>query len=173
MGEELELVQSENRGEIDNLRDKLDKLQKEFDARPSEDATKEIMKTMKSKFEEDLEQLKGTAKSDTDRLQSEIDSLIVTRDSVTQKVNKLESQKGEIQERYTAKTEKDKNEYDHRIREIRAEHAREGDELLAQLDLIEAEADERCKNTEIAVKNKDAVIVAMGSQLAESTQQHD
>jgi len=172
-GEELELVQSENRGEIDNLRDKLDKLQKEFDARPSEDATKEIMKTIKSKFEEDLEQLKGTAKSDTDRLQSEIDSLIVARDSVTQKVNKLESQKGEIQERNTAKTEKDKNEYDHRIREIRAEHAREGDELLAQLDLIEAEADERCKNTENAVKNKDAVIAAMGSQLAESTQQHD
>lgn len=45
---------------------------------------------------------------------------------------------------------------------MKAEHAREIDELLAQLDLIEAET------ANAAVKDKDAVITALGSQLAES-----
>ena len=172
-GEENELIRSKSREEVDDFRDKLNKLQKDLDANPSEAATEEIMKTMKSKFEEDLEQVKGKAKIDQDRLQSEIDSLMAEKNGATQKANKLESQIGEIQERNTARIEKDKIEYDHLVREIRDGHAKEGDEMLAQLDLIEAEAVERCKNAENTVKDKDAVITAMGYQLAESSQQHD
>jgi hypothetical protein len=172
-GEEIELIRSESREEVDDFRDKLNKLQKDLDANPSEAATEEIMKTMKSKFDEDLEQVKGKAKSDQDRLQSEIDSLMAEKNGATQKANKLESQIGEIQQRNTARIEKDKIEYDHLVREITAGHAKEGDEMLAQLDLIEAEAVERCKKAENAVKDKDAVIAAMGYQLAESSQQHD
>ena len=54
------------------------------------------------------------------------------------------------------------------IRKVKAEHASESDELLTQLDLIEAETAQRFKNAEVAVTEKDAVITALGSQLADS-----
>ena len=170
---EIGLVRKETSKEIESLKDELNQLKNDFDAKPSEADTKKSIKEIISKFEEDLKSVNEKAKVDTDRLQSEINSLIVVKDSAIDKTKVLESQIGEIHERNNSKIQNDKNEYENNIREIRDQHSKEGDEFLAQLDLIEAEANERNKKLESAVKEKDTVIAAMGSQIAESSQHND
>ena len=54
-----------------------------------------------------------------------------------------------------------------RVRKIREEHANEVEELLNQLDLVEAEHAETCNDKAKAVKEKDTIIAALGAQLAE------
>jgi hypothetical protein len=79
-----------------------------------------------------------------------------------------------------AQTVADRKEYESQVRDVRAEHGAEIEEMLSQLDLVEAEADQRFTRTEKVVTAKDAVISALGSQLAEAqtrlnsfTERHD
>ena len=79
-----------------------------------------------------------------------------------------------------AQTVADRKEYESQVREVRAEHGKEIEEMLSQLDLVEAEADQRYTRSEKVVIAKDAVISALGSQLAEAqtrlnnfTERHD
>ena len=55
------------------------------------------------------------------------------------------------------------------MEKVREEHRSEIDEMLSQLDLVEAEHSERYEENGRAVSQKDAIIAALGSQLAEAT----
>ena len=70
-----------------------------------------------------------------------------------------------------ASTQKDKTEYEQQIREVRAEHGKEIEELLGQLDLVEQEHLDRYSRMENVVGEKEAVISALGKQLAEAQTQ--
>jgi len=56
-----------------------------------------------------------------------------------------------------------------RVQELRKEHTGEIDELISQLDLVEAENKKVSIALETKMKQKDAIIAALGTQLAEAT----
>lgn len=56
-----------------------------------------------------------------------------------------------------------------RVQELRKEHSSEIDELISQLDLVEAENKKEFTVLENKMKQKDAIIAALGTQLAEAT----
>lgn len=64
---------------------------------------------------------------------------------------------------------KEKDAFDTRVADVQKEHTVQIDEMLAQLDLIEAEHSERYSSLEESVDQKDAIISALGKQLAETT----
>ena len=90
-------------------------------------------------------------------LEDTIRSMETGDSALSQKVRQLQ-----------AKMEKDRENYIRQIREVRADHDKEMEEVLQQLDLVEAENNERYKKKEKMVEEKDAVISALGSQLAEA-----
>jgi len=59
--------------------------------------------------------------------------------------------------------------FEREVEKVREEHRAEIDELLSQLDLVEAEHNERYAEKEQSVSQKDAIIAALGAQLAEAT----
>jgi chromosome segregation ATPase len=74
-----------------------------------------------------------------------------------------------------AKNEADRAEHSRHIEEVRAEHTKEIDDLLKQLDLVEAEHNDNNKknndndnDNDTLIQEKDAVISALGSQLAQA-----
>ena len=56
-----------------------------------------------------------------------------------------------------------------REQELSKEHAAEIDELISQLDLVEAESKKESTTLEATMKQKDAIVAALGTQLAEAT----
>jgi len=54
------------------------------------------------------------------------------------------------------------------VRQVKEAHTKEIDDLLQQLDLVEAEQYELCEKKERQVREKDAIVAALGAQLAES-----
>eukprot|EP00531_Pseudo-nitzschia_arenysensis_P017052 CAMPEP_0116121928 /NCGR_PEP_ID=MMETSP0329-20121206/3950_1 /TAXON_ID=697910 /ORGANISM="Pseudo-nitzschia arenysensis, Strain B593" /LENGTH=1201 /DNA_ID=CAMNT_0003615757 /DNA_START=180 /DNA_END=3785 /DNA_ORIENTATION=- len=163
--EELELVASESREEIDVLKKKVRQL--ELDLGKKSSGVAEFERT-KFDLQNALTEAKEFAKAEKERLLMQIDSLEEEKEAETQKSSRLETQLVEIRSESAARFEKVKEDYDRQIREVKSEHASESDELLAQLDLIEAEAAQRFKNAEATVTEKDSVITVLGSQLAES-----
>lgn len=67
-----------------------------------------------------------------------------------------------------AQREQDREEFNRRIREVREEHNKEIDDLLKQLDLVEAEHIEKASVREKLVGEKETVILALGVQLSEA-----
>eukprot|EP00339_Tiarina_fusa_P025778 CAMPEP_0117019248 /NCGR_PEP_ID=MMETSP0472-20121206/14802_1 /TAXON_ID=693140 ORGANISM="Tiarina fusus, Strain LIS" /NCGR_SAMPLE_ID=MMETSP0472 /ASSEMBLY_ACC=CAM_ASM_000603 /LENGTH=1356 /DNA_ID=CAMNT_0004724175 /DNA_START=96 /DNA_END=4166 /DNA_ORIENTATION=+ len=59
-------------------------------------------------------------------------------------------------------------EVDLRVQKLRDDHTKEIDEIVGQLDLVEAEHREKSLQQEQVIHGKDAVISALGSQLAEA-----
>ena len=163
--EELQLVASESREQIDGLNKKVSELEEDLGAKSSGAAGFE---QMKSDLEFALTEAKELAKAEKECLLIQIDSLKEEKESETKKSSRLETQLVEIRSESAARFEKVKEKYDRQIHEVKSEHASESDELLAQLDLIEAEAALRFKNAEATVSEKDSVITVLGSQLAES-----
>jgi len=164
--EEIEIITSETRDEVISLKNKIGELEKELGTKPSVDEG--LVENMKSQFKKTLSEVEGGAKTERDRLQAEIDSLKDQKNTEVKRVRELEAQIGKIQAETEERIEKEKREFDRQIKELRKSHGSESDELLAQLDLIEAEANQRCGAAEHAVEEKDAVITALGSQLADS-----
>ena len=156
--EELELVAIESREEIDGLKKNINDLEMNLQTRSSD------FKKMKSNFEDELTE----AKAEKDRLMIQINFLREEKDAEIKKSSQFEAQIVKIQSENAARIENVREEYDRQIHDVKSEHASESDELLTQLDLIEAEAAQRFKNAESTVTEKDAVITALGSQLAES-----
>jgi chromosome segregation ATPase len=101
-------------------------------------------------------------------LQSKLESLQLEKEDLVSNSRKLELCIGEIRE----KAEKENNDKDRRIKELEISHRKEIDsltaELTAELDLVEAENVEKMRRLEEALKDKETVISAIGSQLAES-----
>mmetsp|Transcript_18277 Transcript_18277/g.27701 ORF Transcript_18277/g.27701 Transcript_18277/m.27701 type:complete len:865 (-) Transcript_18277:83-2677(-) len=65
-------------------------------------------------------------------------------------------------------SETDRGNYNERVEEVRKKHTTEIDDMLVQLDLLEAEHKDRTRSLEQAVNHKDTVISALGTQLAEA-----
>lgn len=166
--EELELFASESREEVDSLKKTIVDLQKLLDSKSSGALTEDVVIEMKTNFEDTLKELKGITKVDKDNLLNKISSLKEEKDAEIKRASKFETQIVEIKAQNAARVEKIRDEYVRQIREVKSAHASESEELLSQLDLIEAEAAQRFKNAETAVTEKDAVITALGSQVAES-----
>jgi DNA repair exonuclease SbcCD ATPase subunit len=102
---------------------------------------------------------------------TEIDALQAALTTTKSDKNRLEKQISELEARLgetEAKSESDKLDCDRQLREIQTRHRREIDELTAELDLFEAENVENIRKLQESLKDKEAVISAMGSQLAEA-----
>jgi len=164
--EELELVVAENREEVDSLKKKVHEL--DLEAKSSGALSEDVVNKLKSNYEDALKEATVVANVDIDALSTKLQLLKEEKDAETEKASKIKAQIGEIQVENAARIEKVRGDYDRQIREVKSRHASESDELLAQLDLIEAEAAQRFKNAEAAVTEKDAVIMALGAQVAES-----
>jgi hypothetical protein len=86
-------------------------------------------------------------------------------------VEAMQSEDGHLVQKITlleANAEAYKQECERQVQEIRADHDKQIEELLGQLDLVEAEHNERNTKQEKTLGEKDAVISALGNQLAES-----
>ena len=160
--EELDLAAVESREQINVLNEKIKKLEADLLAKASEGLTQDEFDQMKSTLETDLD----NAKAEKDRLLNEVKSLQEDKAAEIEKSSRLESRILEVKSENAAKIEKIKSEYDRQIHEVKSEHGRESEELLTQLDLIEAEANQRFQSAQANVTEKDAVISALGSQLA-------
>ena len=64
---------------------------------------------------------------------------------------------------------KAKEGYVRSLKEVRDQHSTEIDDLLSQLDVVEAEHKEKFDAKAESVKQKEAIIAALGAQLAEAT----
>ncbi len=160
--EELELAAMESREQIDVLKEKIKKLETDLLAKASEGLTQDEFDQMKSTLESDIE----NAKTEKDRLAIELKSLQEEKAAEIEKSSRLESRILEIKSENAARIEKIKSESDRKIHELKSAHASESEELLAQLDLIEGEVTQRYQTALASVTEKDAVISALGSQLA-------
>jgi len=67
-----------------------------------------------------------------------------------------------------AKADADRMEYNHQVQAVRTEHAGEINELVSQLDLVEAEHKQGYETQVGLVKEKEAVIAALGTQFADA-----
>lgn len=86
-------------------------------------------------------------------------SEVATREkALLEKVSTLEAEVGQAQ-----------GDVQRRVQELRKEHSSEIDELISQLDLVEAENKKEFTLLENKMKQKDAIIAALGTQLAEAT----
>jgi hypothetical protein len=166
--EEVQRIRSEANGENQSLREQVGIFQKELDAKVAGSYTEEFVTEMKSKFEDDLMDVKSKAKNEVDNLRLTLESTIAERSEAVSNATKLQAQLTEIQGRLAAQSKQDKSDSERLLRELQQEHAKESDELLEQLDLVEAEHNERYHKLQLVVKEKDTVISAMGSQLADS-----
>jgi chromosome segregation ATPase len=116
---------------------------------------------MERKHKGEVESAKDEAKKE---MEAEFRVLEETVKAMEMGDNELTKRVAELQ----AKTVADRKEYSHRVREVRAEHGKEIEELLSQLDMVEAEHNERYKQKDKYMKEKDTVISALGSQLADA-----
>ena len=150
--EEIELVKNEAQEEVQRIQNST----------PSDITEHATFQELKSKLEEELTLLK-----------SKLDSAQSQKDELLTNSRNLESRIGSILE----KAEKEKIDQERRIKELESSHRKEIDsltaELTAELDLVEAENVEKMRKFEEALKDKETVISAIGSQLAESESRFD
>lgn len=165
--EEVELVRSEARDEVDELHGQIQLLHSELNEKPS-GYTEDFVSQLKAKFEDDMMDVKSKAKCEMERLRFELESAITEREEAFKKTTKLQSQLSELQERLATKSEQARSDFERQLKELRQDHAKESDELLEQLDLVEAEHVDRFQKLQVVVGEKETVISAMGSQLADS-----
>jgi hypothetical protein len=110
------------------------------------------------------EQIMIAMQNEVNALQTELSTAQVDKNNLEMKFSELELRFGET----LAKSQTDKLDGDRRVAEIQTRHRKEIDELTAELDLFEAENEENIRKLQESLKDKEAVISAMGSQLAEA-----
>lgn len=130
--------------------------------------------SLESKRSEELElatlkhiQALELANAEKTELQAKIEDLQAKHVEGLELAKSQSSELGKLAE-VESKAELEKAQYNRKIREVRAEHSKEIEELITQLDLIEAEHNQRFNEKEKQVAEKDTVISALGSQLAEA-----
>mmetsp|Transcript_42497 Transcript_42497/g.102367 ORF Transcript_42497/g.102367 Transcript_42497/m.102367 type:complete len:1166 (-) Transcript_42497:90-3587(-) len=108
------------------------------------------------KLESDLK-LKNELYENMDGLEQKLENVLSERDELLKTISRHESQLKEVQDRNSVS-----------LREVRAEHGKEIDDLLAQLDMVEAEQNEKAKKLQELVKEKELCLSALSSNLADS-----
>jgi chromosome segregation ATPase len=114
--------------------------------------------------QEARQEIKVQLQNKIDALQAQLASIQKEKQDLETKFNELKMQLREIQNQH----DKEKLSADRRLREMQSHHRKEIDELTAELDLFEAENVENIRKLQESLKEKETVISAMGSQLAES-----
>ena len=108
-------------------------------------------------LQEEKNQTKQEMNAEKQTLIRKIEELQSDESTLKQKVQQLEKE-----------AESSRRNYEQKIAEVRSENDKHIDEMLSQLDLVEAEATEQNEKREKMLKEKDAVISALGGQLAEA-----
>jgi hypothetical protein len=160
--EDMDDVKTKSRQDLDVMHTQLEVVLGEMKDQSAKASTLETkVVDLKKKHRTELADAKAQVKEEMEKELLALEDTIKMRElgdgSLTNKIAELQ-----------AKTETDRVEYSRRVREVRAEHSKEIDDLLNQLDLVEAEHNERYKQKDILILEKDAVISALGSQLAEA-----
>ena len=176
---QLEIEKEELTKKVGNLETQVEKMENEKELEVEEfSETKKGLEQAKqecTKVKDELKNSKVCVASLQSKV-SELDALLDSSRGECQKLNDmLQMKSSEYEQELLARTteleEKSRAtiaKCEQQVRQVREDHAKEIDELLAQLDLIEAEEKERCNEKELMVKEKDCVISALGHQLAES-----
>lgn len=99
-----------------------------------------------------------------EELQSNLALVETEKTDLKMKLEELETRFGNAK----AQFDKEKQDTSRRLQEMQSHHRKEIDELTTDLDLFEAENMENIRKLQESLKEKETVISAMGSQLAES-----
>jgi hypothetical protein len=160
--EEIEIVRNEKEDlekEFLELKDSLEAERKEW--KTSLESNQEEMQSRYENKIQKLEELLEKQRQDFDKEKNEI--MVMQRDAST-KENELSEKLVALE----AQAHTDKEEYAKGLQQVRDEHTAEIDEMLAQLDLVEAEHNQKYEAKLESIKQKEAIIAALGAQLAEA-----
>jgi hypothetical protein len=128
----------------------------------------EQLENERIEFQRSRDDLISSQKAEMDEAKAKFDAEQILLEGklkeTTEKYNCVVQEKeGMFQE-----VEEESRNFDLRLNQIREEHNSQIDEMLCQLDLVEAEHHERYNSLEKLVVEKDAIISALGTQLADS-----
>lgn len=123
-----------------------------------------LEKQLQTLTDEHKKQIAEAARKAQEEMDKELQELESTIQSMEAGDKALTNQIAKLQ----AQTKEDKEEYSRRIRKVREDHNKEIDDLLKQLDLVEAEHHEKISKMQQLVTEKETVISALGTQLAEA-----
>ena len=159
--EELEDLQRKSETEIFSLRRKLSEASTAFDSE-RKDLTGKLQDleannlVMEETHAVELEQAQADVREEMEaefrKLQDEMEVLRSKADGSAS----------------DGKSDADRIRYEQQLQDLREEHGKEVEEMIAQLDLVEAEHNAKCVNQEKLIQEKEAVISALGSQLADA-----
>lgn len=148
---------------VENLTEKIRKLEEEGSAfaATSENEKHELI----VRHQQEMEDLKTAHEAERRKNEEDMEAL---RASTAGQRNREEVLEAKVVSLENTLAER-QGEADRRVKEVRDSHASQIDEMLLQLDLVEAEHQERCKELESGLQQKEAIIAALGTQLAEAT----
>ena len=160
--EQMDDAKVKAKGELDKVHMSLDEVEKEkYELSSEYSDLKSKLRDMERQHKIELEQTRASAQEEMER---ELKSLEDTMRSMEIGDSALSQTVAELQ----TKTETDRKEYNDRLQKLKAEHNKEIEEFLGQLDLVEAESNERYAKAMKTIEEKDAVVSALGVQLAEA-----
>jgi hypothetical protein len=140
------------------------------------DYTKQIDELVQ-KHEAEVENLKTQHQQQLDAVRKEAEDEMNSRLSdeeeslLRQKITSMEEQEKDMRNQISSLQEemaKQRQNFDSRLRKVTESHTRELEELVSQLDLVEAEQNTKMVDQEKAAMEKDAIISALGTQLADA-----
>jgi chromosome segregation ATPase len=149
-------TRQEHETKIKELKDVLEKERKLF-----EDKKKQLVESNNAACEREKEL--------QDKVQSLESQLAKNKDKYLQSLENARNEHTAEIDEMLAQLAKNKDEYSKSLQKVRDEHTAEIDEMLEQLDIVEAEHNTKYTKLNDAVKQKEAIVSALGAQLAEAT----
>lgn len=154
--------------ERDELIEKVKQLEKNGSNKQAEDRVAQLKKTLADKEAE--------WNRTEEKIHAELASLKVKLEVATTKGSELQFEIDKLRAQSSSTSNQSideqlaasRKQYEDRIRHINESHSKELDELLAQLDLVEAEHKEKVEGYGKTLSEKESVINALGSQLSDS-----
>jgi len=184
MAQEIKTLQLEHKADLERLKNEMESLSLEKE--------EEITVHLKQSFTEKIKDLELAAETERKNLQdnlnqikenhkNQLDKMVSQEDAEAQFAFQLEditaSVAFETGQRYEQKikslelrVQNDHHEAQKRTKKIEDEHATELDEMIVQLDGVINEHNEKLNEFQLSVKQKEVIITALGSQLAEANQ---
>ena len=156
--------------ERDSLLEQVQELRIEIEQERS-DYDLELGKLRKQHTEE-VESIKKNAATDLETVQKEAKQkaaeAVQEFEIVSKRSSGDQSEWRTKVEELEAKAKTSQDDYEHKLLQVSKDHTMQLDELLQQLDLVEAEHKEKMTQKEGSTFEKDAIIKALGMQLAEA-----
>eukprot|EP00545_Synedropsis_sp_CCMP1620_P000153 CAMPEP_0119008762 /NCGR_PEP_ID=MMETSP1176-20130426/3919_1 /TAXON_ID=265551 /ORGANISM="Synedropsis recta cf, Strain CCMP1620" /LENGTH=894 /DNA_ID=CAMNT_0006961159 /DNA_START=189 /DNA_END=2873 /DNA_ORIENTATION=+ len=153
--------------EIDELKTK--QLESEEQLNNERTTFKTTEEEMWSKHKTELLKLKEELKEQLEAERKAMDSELHDARANQESQSDREKELLEKLSRLEIASRREKDAFTLRVEGVKQEHTTQIDEMLAQLDMIEAEHTERHSSLEKSMEQKEAIISALGKQLAETT----